>query len=126
LELAIGEPAADQDVWPVGWVPQKRVREVLPAMFEPANIEIDDYLLSETLAAISKKLEAPILFDHYALVRHGIEPAAVKVSFPARRTLYSLALRRVLAQARLKHELRVDEAEAPFIWITTQKPLRDD
>ena len=35
---------------------------------------------------------------------------------------YSQALRRVLSQAKLKYELRVDEADKPFLWITTIKP----
>ena len=35
---------------------------------------------------------------------------------------YSQVLGKVLMQARLKYELRVDEADKPFVWITSVKP----
>ena len=43
---------------------------------------------------------------------------------PDGRMSYSQTLRRVLSQAKMKYDLRVDEAEKPFLWITTVKPVR--
>jgi hypothetical protein len=40
---------------------------------------------------------------------------------PASRTTYSLLLGKVLFQARLKSEIRIDEADGPLLWITTIK-----
>jgi hypothetical protein len=34
-----------------------------------------------------------------------------------------LALRKLLFQAGLKFEVRLDEAGKPFLWITTVKPV---
>ena len=35
---------------------------------------------------------------------------------------YSQVLRKILSQAKLRYELRVDDADKPFLWITTVKP----
>ena len=45
---------------------------------------------------------------------------------PPARTTYSLALRKLLFQAGLKFEVRLDEAGKPFLWITTVKPCDGD
>lgn len=110
----------DQPAWPVGWATEAPARKVLPAMFELLDVEIEE-TLAATLEAIGERLETPILFDHYALARHGIEPAKVKVSIPATRTSYSIVLRKALAQGGLKSELRQDEAGRPLLWVTTLK-----
>ena len=47
------------------------------------------------------------------------------VTLPRSRTTYSLALKRLLAQAGLQFEIRVDEAGTPFVWISTVKPLKE-
>ena len=76
------------------------------------------------LEAIGTALKTPVLMDHVALARHGIEPAKVTVSHPPSRTTYSLALRKLLFQAKLKFEVRCDEAGTPFLWISTIKPVK--
>ena len=42
--------------------------------------------------------------------------------FRNRHTTYSLALRAMLFRAKLKFEVRYDDAGSPFLWITTNKP----
>ncbi len=56
------------------------------------------------------------------LALHGIDPAKIEAKLPAKKLTYSLILQRVLSQAKLRKELRVDEAGKPFLWITTIKP----
>ena len=46
----------------------------------------------------------------------------VQAKVPEKRMTYSQILGKVLMQARLKYELRVDDADKPFLWITTVKP----
>ena len=111
------------DVWPVGWEPGDARRELLPALFEFHNINIQGVSADKALAAIAKRLEVPVLWDHNALARHGIDPAKAFVNHPRSKTTYSLALRKMLFQAGLKAELRVDEAGKPFLWITSVKPV---
>ncbi len=111
------------EVWPVGWKPEKPRPKVLPALFEFHNVNIQDVSTATALEAIGRRLKVPVLIDHNALARHGIDPEKAMVSHPRSRTTYSLVLRKILFQAGLKYELRVDEAGKPFLWISTVKPV---
>ncbi len=111
-----------QQAWPVGWPADKPVRELVPLMFEFLNVEISGVPASTAIEAIGGRLRVPLLVDHAALARHGIDPAKVTVKLPSGRSTYSLILQKVLFQARLKYEVRVDDASKPFVWITTIKP----
>lgn len=110
--------------WPVGWPSEKSPRDTMPKFFEFLNVEIDGFAMSDALAAIQKRLGVPFLYDHNSLARHGVELDEIKVSIPKGRTYYKGLIDRMLLQAepRLKAELRVDEAEKPFLWITTLRP----
>ena len=73
--------------------------------------------------AVGKHLKVLVLLDHNAMALHGIDPAKTNVSHPQKKTNYSIALRKILFQARLKFELRIDEAGKPILWVTTLKPV---
>lgn len=111
------------DVWPVGWPPEKPLPQLTPAMYESFNANIQDVPVATVLRAVSERLKIPHLLDHNALARHGIDPNNKKVNSPQSRTTYNQLLRKVLSQAGLKSETRIDEAGKPFFWITTAKPL---
>jgi hypothetical protein len=104
--------------WPIGWEPPKATGEIAPSLFEFLNAEIDGYTLDETLAAIGPRLKIPLYLDHAATAEHNIDPGAIQVRMPRTRTFYKRILDRVLAQARLGADVRIDEAGAPFLWIT--------
>ena len=55
------------------------------------------------------------------MVRNRIDPKTVKVTVPAGRTFYKKILDRLLSQVGLTCQLRVDEAEKPFLWVTSAK-----
>ena len=111
------------EVWPVGWTPEKPPRDVLPALFDFLPVSIQNVSAKTALDAIGKRLQTPVLIDHSALARHGVDADKVNVSLKPGKSTYSLILQKVLFQARLKSEVRVDEADKPFLWITTLKPL---
>jgi len=111
------------EIWPVGWTPEKLPKDVLPKLFEFLDVRLEKVSAAETLQAIADRLQVVYLFDHNALARHGIEPEKTAVNLPASRTYYARVLERILFQAGLKYELRIDEAGTPFLWITTVKPL---
>jgi hypothetical protein len=121
VRLRITDLREVDESWPVGWPAQDSPFRVAPALFERLNVEIQDTLLSEALAAIQQRVGVPFLFDHNSLAREQIDPSRVKVSYPKDRTSYMKILDQVLAQARLRSELRVDEAGKPFLWISTAK-----
>jgi len=106
--------------WPVGWPPKGNPSETLPELFKFLSIEIETTPLAETLTAIAGRVKAPLLFDHNALARGEID-IQTKVSLPKASTFYARALDRLLVQAKLKYELRVDEADKPLLWVTTVK-----
>lgn len=108
-------------VWPVGLSAEDRRQEILPILFDFLNVEIDNFTVNEVLESLTPRLGVPVVFDRLALEVHEIDLGAVTVSLPARRTSYSVVLQKVLSQARLRWELRVDESGKPFIWITTIK-----
>ncbi|MBL9125750.1 MAG: hypothetical protein JNG90_19070 [Planctomycetaceae bacterium] len=119
----VSELDENHAAWPVGFNADARRRELLPILFEFLNAEIEGASVAETIDSVAPRLGVPVLYDRLALEIHGIDPAQVEASLPAKRTSYSLLLQKVLFQARLKYELRVDDAGKPFLWITTIKKV---
>ena len=120
---AVTRARPELDVWPVGWESEKPLHDVLPGLYEFHNVNVQGVSAAKALSAIAALLKVPVLLDHNALARHGVDPAKVIVSHPGKRTTYSLALKKILFQARLKSEVRVDEAGKPFLWVSTLKPM---
>lgn len=123
VELRIVRPAAGQEVWPVGWEPEKPDRDLLPALYEFLNTTVQGVTADQAVEAIAARLEVPALYDHNAIARHGLTPEATVVQLPPGKSTISIMLRKLLFQAGLKHEVRVDEAGKPFLWISSIKPI---
>lgn len=123
LSYSVTQARAGLDVWPVGFKPTAPAKDVLPALYEFLTVNIQGVSAARAMDAIGKRLKVPLLIDHNALARYGIDLEKVTVSAPQGRTTHSLVLQKILFQARLKPELRVDEAGKPFLWITTIKAL---
>jgi hypothetical protein len=126
VQLRVTSGRKVRQAWPVGWSPETNPREALPKLFEFLQVEIAKTPLNQALEAIQGRLEVPFLLDHNALASRQIDPAKIEVRFPAKRSFYKRILDRVLYQAGLESRLRVDEAQQPFIWITTIRPLKRD
>ncbi|HEY2893864.1 MAG TPA: hypothetical protein VGJ16_06620 [Pirellulales bacterium] len=112
----------DRECWPVGWKPDASGGKPLPELFDFLNVEIEETSVAEVLSALQQRLKAPLLLDHNALAMQNIDLAQVQAEVPAKRMTYSQVLGKVLFQARLKYELRLDDADRPFLWITTARP----
>ncbi len=104
--------------WPVGWETEETPGELAPSLFEQLNVEIDGYTAAESLEAIGSRLKVPIFLDHAAVKARHIDLTTVKVKVPKSQTYYKRVLDRVVSQARLGSQLRVDEAGRPFLWVT--------
>jgi hypothetical protein len=107
-------------VWPIGWPPQQPRGKMAPKLIELLNAEIDGVSAGEAIEAIRGRLGLPLLFDHNNMVRHRIDLTTL-VAVPAKKTYYGKVLDQVLFKVGLKYELRVDENEKPFLWISTVK-----
>ncbi|MCR4415560.1 MAG: hypothetical protein NUV77_24375 [Thermoguttaceae bacterium] len=121
-EIAVVHLRDAREAWPVGWPPEKPVPEVIPTLFESFNANIDNVPVDRVLDALGQRLKVPILCDRHAMARHGVDAGKATVRSPKSRTTYHNLLRKVLSQARLTYEVRVDEAGQPFVWVTTMKP----
>ncbi len=122
LRYRVEKAQKDRESWPVGWKPSSAASKPLPELFEFLQVEIKETSVSDALDAIQGRLKAPFLFDRNAMALYGIDPATVQAEVPDKRMTYSQILGKVLMQARLKYELRLDEADKPFLWITSVKP----
>jgi hypothetical protein len=122
LAYTVKKAELDKEVWPVGW-PAENGPKVLPSIYEFHNVNISNVAAERVLSAIGKQLGVPVLYDHNAMARHGVELDKAFLSHPQARTTYSVALRKMLAKVGLKFELRVDEAGKPFLWVSTMKPV---
>lgn len=122
LTLRVVKASRERRGWPAGWRPAKSARELVPAMYRFTNVEINGFTLEEALTALGPHMEAPLLFDERVLAVRSIDPAKIEVSLPRGKTYIRRAVDRVLSQGRLAGELRVDESEKPFYWITQFGP----
>ncbi len=107
-----------KESWPIGWPSKARMSELAPVMFEKINVEIDGFTLAEATDAIAPRLKMPFLWDHAALAKKRIEPAKIQVKLAPARMYYARILDRLLFQAHLRGEVRVDEAGTVFYWVT--------
>lgn len=112
---------AVEEHWPVGWPAEGPPVGHVPKLYESLEVEIADTPLSETVEVLQKRLEVPVLFDHNGMARQRISLKEIQASFPLKRTFYGRILKTVLSQGKLKYELRVDEAERPFLWISPSR-----
>ena len=120
IRLRITDSRSAKEHWPIGWPTKENPRETLPELFKYLPVEIENTPLIESLTAIAGRLKTPLLFDHNALARDNVD-LNMKVSLPRANTFYGRAFDRLLFQARLKYDLRLDEADKPFLWVTTLK-----
>jgi hypothetical protein len=114
------------DAWPVGIGGDTAKTKAIPALFVPHSISMQNVSAGEALIAIADKLKTPLLIDHWAIDRQHIDLAKTTISIPQGKNTYHTALNRLLFQARLKYEVRFDEANTPFLWVTTIKPAELD
>jgi hypothetical protein len=119
IRLRIADSRSAAEHWPVGWPPKGNPHETLPELFKFLNVEINDTSLAETLPAISGRVKAPLVIDYNALARLDIDLATKKVDIPKTNTFYAKILDRVLFQANLKYEIRIDEAGKPLLWVSS-------
>ena len=118
VELLITSSTKAKDGWPVGWPNERPPKEVLPDLMKFIAVEINDTPLGEALSAIAGRLKVPVVIDYNALARKKVDLAETKVKLPKMRTFYAKILDRMLFPVGLKYELRLDEADQPFLWIT--------
>jgi hypothetical protein len=122
LELVVERYQRDREVWPTGWKAKESPKQLAPKLFEALNFEIDGYTLTKALEALSPRLTVPVIMDEWVLDRENIQPEKIQVKVPPKKTFLMNAVSKMLSQARLAGELRIDDAGTPFLWVTQYGP----
>lgn len=121
LHLRIVDSKGAEKPWPVGWDSPQSAGRLWPDYFKQTNAEITDYVLADALSAIQQRVKLPMVFDHNNIVRQRID-LQQKVSTKKKgKKSYASVVDEILYQARLSAEMRIDEAEKPFLWITINR-----
>ena len=125
LRFVIVDPKKHEgEFWPIGWAHKGSAKSAAPTLFNYLTVEIEEgTALTDILNSIAGRIEIPVLFDHNAMARDGLELSRMTARFPEKRTYYKRILEVTLGQARLKPYLRLDEANHPFLWVTTVKSV---
>lgn len=113
-----------RDAWPVGWPGDAPPPVLVPKLFEKLEVEIADTPLDKALSALEGRIKIPFVIDYLALDTRQIKMSEIKVRFPAKRVSYLRVIERLLYQAQLEVEVRVDEAHRPFLWIQRLAAVR--
>ena len=124
LELMITDVRSAPESWPIGWPAEKETRELVPKFYDFVPVEILEQPIGDVLNVLQPRVKVPFLFDYNGLAREQIDLKTKKVSFPSRRTFYKKVIDQLLFRAKLKEEVRVDEAGKPFLWISPLKASR--
>jgi hypothetical protein len=127
LEFLITSETSVPEGWPVGWKSKLKNRELVPKIYDPLPIEVNETPIADVIAAIGDRLETPMIYDTALLDAMRIDPATARITFNSERTIYVKAISLSLFKAKMKSEIRVDERGKPFFWITprrTPKPTR--
>ncbi|HVW01577.1 MAG TPA: hypothetical protein VHB77_14590 [Planctomycetaceae bacterium] len=118
IELALFPLDATDDVWPIGWPLPKRGADTVPVLYKLVKIDIEEgEPLADILDAASGALKLPIFLDDHGLKVKRID-LNQKVTHKAKQTTWSLALKHLAFQAKLRNDLWMDEAGKPFLWIS--------
>ena len=120
LELALVPLSESEDVWPVGWPMTKdqRLPKVAPQLYKLVEVELQNEPLMDVLEAVAELIQIPVLYNLHGIRKGKIDLAKVEVSYPAKRTTWSLALKGILFPAKLRREVWLDERGQSFLWIT--------
>jgi hypothetical protein len=124
IEIEIDNLSEGGEFWPIGWPPQKLRPQLAPKFFTLLPLRFKESTLAELIDTIESAAEIPILLDNLELGRDKIDPAEIKVDYRPRQASYSVALRTLVAKARLVREIYQDEAGQPFVWVTTARSAR--
>jgi len=118
-------PQPTKEFWPPGLPVEAAPVTAFPKLFRRIPLQVNQTPLASVLTAIERRLKLPFLVDPGATIDsagNAVDLSKTLVSYNKAKTSYSLALSKLLLQAkpRLRHELRQDENGKRFLWITRQ------
>lgn len=124
LELAIEANDKGVVVWPVGWDLKASRSKTAPQFFKLIPVELDEVHLVDALDGIAAVTDVPIHFDRFGIEAQDIDVDKIVVSYPSKKTSWSLLLRSITTPYKLTRKFRIDERGKPFVWVTALVPKR--
>lgn len=112
------------EVWPVGWPPDRAVNQLVPSYFKFTDIDIQELPFQDVVETAGDLMGVPVFVDRGGLKGLGVDVSAARVSHPAKKTTWSIALRTLSAQVQGSPEILMDEAGTPFLWIKAVRTAR--
>lgn len=109
-----------EEPWPIGWPLNKSPYSAIPMYKEKINVAFEETPFWDVMDAMRERLAAPILFDHNSMVRNRFDADKDVVNLPEEKLSYVKILEKVFSPRKLSHEVRMDEAGMPFVWVTSR------
>jgi hypothetical protein len=116
--LVVLSRTACRDPWPVGWPTPKPPSQLAPTLMKFTPVELINAPANQVLDAVEANVDVPFLYDRAALARRRIDLTKVPVNYVRKSSFWKNILDRAASLARLRAELKTDEAGKPFVWIT--------
>jgi hypothetical protein len=122
VSLLILTRAESKRPWPVGLPPEEFPGNLAPRLMTSVRYQTKDTPLGDVIAMLAGELQMDILLDTQTMVQKEIDPGKLRSTIEIPASTVHSAMRKTLAPLGLKHELRIDEANRPFLWITSSGP----
>ncbi len=108
--------------WPVGIAPEIFTADVAPVLMTNTRYKTDNTPLAEVLTVFRRELKMDVLLDAASLAERDFDADKLRSTVLITGGTFTSAIRKTLAPMSLKHELRIDEANRPFLWVTYGEP----
>jgi hypothetical protein len=108
--------------WPVGLTPEQMPGNIAPNLMATARYQTASNTLADVLAVFRSQLKMDVLLDRAGIIERGINPDELRSTIQIPGGTFLSAIRKTLAPMGLMHEVRIDEANRAFIWVTVGEP----
>ena len=119
IEYLISDGRGADENWPIGWASKEGSGKLVPALLEKETTQEVEVPLADALGEIQARVGVPFVYDYNGMATIGVDLASAKTQLKAGQIYYGRLLTRMLTQAKLKYEVRQDDAGRPFLWIAT-------
>ena len=122
VSLMVLNSAESKRPWPVGLAPEQMPGIIAPRLMNSVRYQTKDTPFRDVIAMLVGEVQMDILIDTQALAQKNIDPAKLRSTVEIPPSTVQSAMRKTLAPLGLKHEMRIDEGDRPFLWVTIGEP----
>ena len=117
VELAVVDSRQRLANWPIGWDSKQSPGKAIPSLFDSEETQEVEVPLNVALDELSKRIRTPVLMDHNGMAVRRIA-AEAPVTMRAGRSHFGSIFSHLLRQVGMQYEVRVDENNKPFLWLS--------